>query len=156
MYGEAARDALSNYLQSRTWDVMFTATFASRVRYPRQAVEKTQRIIPVCRKTFVVAEPHRLGGYHTHGLVEFNAIGDFDRVAGNLLDNLRRVGYSRVETVRSVGAVSAYCTKYLTKTLGDWDFTGGRLAWNFNVDRSSPLNVKFYPVGVLTNGQKAL
>lgn len=131
----STRAALSDFVGQRSWDVMFTATFATKCRYPRQAIETTLRDIPVCRKYFIAAEPHRLGGYHTHGLIEFNGGADFDHAAGYVQDHMRKRGYARVEEVRSVGAVSAYVCKYMTKTLGDWDIGGQRIHWKNNLVR---------------------
>lgn len=74
-------------------------------------------------RAFMAAEPHRLGNWHVHGL--FRLPGCADTAIDTVKADFKRLGWSRVESVRNYGAVSSYCSKYLTKDrMCDWDLYG--------------------------------
>lgn len=129
---------LSNWIQTYTWDYFITIT----TRRPRRDAIALMRDIweeltlpenqywsnpdklhLPCRgflacETF--AYSHNL---HCHGLIAGIPHALYlPRVIQKPLDH--RFGRSRVESVKSVGKVSSYCSKYVTK-LGDGD------NWNF-------------------------
>jgi hypothetical protein len=141
-----SQEALSEYLQGYAWDAFITGTFKRQIHHPRQAmglVYSKLKIIPVTfasvyeeplpyvpttwvRRTFLAAEPHKLGGWHCHGLIEFfhREPGDTEGLILEARGQLGSLGWSRVEAMRNIGGVAGYCSKYLTKELGDYDFYG--------------------------------
>lgn len=120
---------LASYLQQKQWDVIITGTFAKRENHPHTAIEKVYNKLPFSRKAFLAAETHRLGGYHVHGLVEFSENFDKFESIAIATENLSKNGFCKVDLIDSPRAVSAYCTKYVTKELGDYEFFGKKYAW---------------------------
>lgn len=125
--------SFSTFLTSRKWHAMFTATFAVQQKYPHTAIEMVSHRLPFYRKAFIAAELHKLGGYHCHGLVEFSHLvsGDMDALCTNTVTSLKRGGFCTVAPIRDTNAVSAYCTKYITKEMGDYEFFGSSMAWRY-------------------------
>lgn len=111
--------------QAMTWVYdrlkLVPVTFAS-------AYEKPLPYVPVTwvRRCFLAAEPHYLGGWHCHGLIEFfhREPGDTEALILQARGQLASLGWNRVEAMRNIGGVAGYCSKYLTKELGDYDFYG--------------------------------
>lgn len=128
---ETTRQAYSDFIGSRSWDVFFTATFAARVNHAHTAVEMVAHKLYEhgLQRAVVMAESHRLGGYHCHGLFKNPSLETLDTTAGSIQDDLRKLGFCRVEPVRNTGAVSVYLTKYLTKHCADYEFYGDRRDW---------------------------
>jgi hypothetical protein len=144
-----AMDSLTNFLCGYPWDAFVTQTFKHRVMFQRQALKRvsdrmTSIVWPV-RRAFLATEEHYLGGYHVHGLLEFEHrdAGDartvslatynirvgLESVETPMLVNiarerLARLGWCRVEEVKLIGGVAGYCAKYLTKEVSDYDFYG--------------------------------
>ncbi len=125
--------AYAEYLQSQRWDAVVTVTFKNHQRYARKALELSVREIRPFNKLFLAAEEHLLGGYHCHGLIEWNdrdtALfdGKFVRTSKHL--DLNRLGFNRVDHIRNAKAVSAYCTKHVVKSMTDYEFFGRPDAW---------------------------
>lgn len=144
-----AMGELGAFLQLYAWDAFITDTFKHRVMFPRQAMNRvwarlSSSVAPI-RRAFIAGEEHRLGGWHTHGLVEFEHSGcndalvvlpsgeewDLGREVGEtpalIMEHRRRLGalgWCRVQEVRAIGGCAGYCSKYLTKEVGDYDFYG--------------------------------
>lgn len=121
-----AKEALSTYLQGKVWDAYFTVTFQRPANYARLAIDRVAKALYPVRKAFVAAEPHKLGNYHVHGIAEFH---DADTDADRVLAKFQKLGFSTMQIARSNGAVSTYCSKYITKELGDYEFLGYADDW---------------------------
>lgn len=129
------RTALAGYLEGQHWDAFFTATFAKHQRYSATAIDMVQRnlMLPRLRpvKAFIAAEQHMLGGWHCHGLLEFPETKHHDAMVGFQRNNLKPLGFNKVDVVSDVGAASMYLSKYLTKDdwHGDWRMVGRKKFW---------------------------
>lgn len=130
---EASRQALKAYLERQPiWDAFFTVTFRHTHKFPWQAITDTAKALhrsAHIARCFIAAEQHYLGGYHTHGLVAFLPVidgspRDYDTQMGFTKSAFNRLGWSSLSHPRSVGGVTAYCAKYLTKQTVEWDFYG--------------------------------
>lgn len=123
------RRALASWLQSQEWDYFFTIT-CRRERRDRLALlrdvkgeldEKSYH-----GRGFIAIEPHFNGGIHAHGLVYNHpqaVVGDYAHNAGDFwYSSFQKFGRSRFSTVKSVESVSAYCAKYVTKKICEWDY----------------------------------
>lgn len=147
---QSARKSLAGFLQSRTWDAFFTATFSKPANSPSLAVERVLRAMPHCSRAFIAAEPHRLGNFHAHGLVYNHAEDMSLALAEHYLDsfthNIKRYGWSSVTAVREQGAVANYCAKYITKDMSDWRMLGDRDAWHKGVLPSPGIDKVFLAI----------
>ena len=130
---KAARDALGQYLSEYPWDAFFTITAPGKFRYPTQALRVGVNAVSSYPRGFVGAEPHRLGGWHAHGLVFTGAEpGSKVGVLGSLGEYLTRRsgGFCEVSPARDIDAVCSYVAKYVSKgELGEWSLTG---SWGWN------------------------
>lgn len=117
------RNAWADFLQKTPWDYFITATFRDplpqhRVATSLRSVGKTlKRYKPGA--VFLGAEQHESHFYHIHGLYRQGLVN----VPASFLwqDLFTTYGRAKVEIIRSVDDVSAYCTKYVTKKLADYD-----------------------------------
>lgn len=133
-----ARTSLAGFLQQYTWDAFFTATFSKPANTPSLACDRVLRAMPYCTRAFVAAEPHKLGNYHAHGLIYANperlSLAGAEHVLDSFTSNLKRYGWSSVSAIRDKGAVSNYCSKYITKDMSDWRMIGDRDGWHQGLD----------------------
>ena len=127
-----AKEALSDFIQTYPWDFFFTATFKHRLNFPISAVSKVANMVSTAGRSFIVAEQFILGGMHTHGLIWCEGSDLESRNIDRLLAvekarydvSLHKLGWSRVEYVENIGGSAGYCSKYLMKSTGDWNFYG--------------------------------
>ncbi len=135
------RESLRDYLEKQNWDLMFTATFSKPARYPNVAIDRVDRYLnePVLRPTkmFVAAEPHYLGNWHCHGLIELprrqdgELFYDIDVMNNWQKNTLNRLGFNVCGEVGDQSACSNYLSKYLTKedNRADWKIFGRKKFW---------------------------
>lgn len=118
-----ARSAMANWLQLQHWDSFFTVTFKHPQRFPFTAISKTASEFRsdlglYTPRLFIAAEPHESGMWHTHGLVYGEWFQDTETkklILATQKANLNRLGWSRIEPIKSVGGATGYVSKYLTK-----------------------------------------
>jgi hypothetical protein len=119
-----ASETLSLYLRQQPgWDAFFTVTFASPIRFPWTAIDKTAKALlrgTHIGRAFVAAEQHLSGNWHTHGLASFTplldgAFHDYDLQMSFALKSFNKLGWSSVSNPRTVGGCTGYCAKYLNK-----------------------------------------
>jgi len=124
------REAWSSWLAGLGFQAFYTQTYADPCHYPRLAIERGWRVIRTLAVryevdvfAFLVAEEHRNGTYHCHGLVRTSPVGVLA-----LKDSLRWIwllgsewGLCRFESIARVGGVTGYVAKYLTKRICDYD-----------------------------------
>ncbi len=131
----AASD-LADFLAWQNWDSFFTSTFKVRQRYSATAIDKVIRVLREPRlrpcKAFIAAEQHLLGGWHTHGLLEYphsHWSESMDRFAATTLQAL---GYNMVSQTKNMQACATYLSKYITKDEfhGDWRMIGRKKFWD--------------------------
>lgn len=135
------REALRDLLSEQRWDAFFTSTFARPQRYSHTAIDKVERALSTPRlrpvKMFIAAEPHYLGNWHCHGLIELPRDGSGNLFHGEDIlafqkNNLSQLGFNKVDIVDSINACSLYLSKYLVKDEwhGDWKMTGRKKFWS--------------------------
>lgn len=127
--------AWSEFLNRFEYDCFFTLTYREPAQSAMLAIDRASRLLgkfydnldrPL--NAFVVAEQHRNGSYHAHGLLELKGL---DREADVMLCRaLWQAGYDkfglcRFELVRDGGQVRNYVSKYLVKRVADHRFIGG-------------------------------
>lgn len=121
---------LRAYLGTQYWDSFFTATFKRPIKHPGTAIVKTAAALSPdeanLARAFIAAEQHQSGAWHTHGLVCWK--GD-DPLRWNLEAaiakyRLDKLGWSTLGSPRSVGGVTGYCSKYITKKVSEWMIYG--------------------------------
>ncbi|MCS7352438.1 MAG: hypothetical protein RMM10_13215, partial [Anaerolineae bacterium] len=125
--------AWAEFLVRFNWEIFYTQTFQDPVGYPRLAMERLVGVVrSFCLRygvgvlVFVVAEEHKLGSYHAHAILSSLS----PRSLLSLKDSLRfiwllgteRYGIARAESIDSIGGVTGYITKYMTKRMADYDF----------------------------------
>ncbi|MBI5304883.1 MAG: hypothetical protein HY868_22305 [Chloroflexi bacterium] len=115
-------------------DAWFTLTFRDGASSAELAVDRTIALLrQACKEikldcnAFVVAEQHRNGTFHSHGMMRLGALSqEFER---EILQHFWRVamekyGRNRFTRIANGNAVGYYVAKYLTKNLADWRFVG--------------------------------
>jgi hypothetical protein len=126
------REAWADWLRNFDWQAFYTQTFSDPVRYPRLAMDRAWRVVRslagrygVGVRAFLVAEEHKLGTYHAHGLVMTFPV-PLLQLPGSLIFvwqlGIERYGICRFEDVRGIGGVAGYVAKYITKRVADYDF----------------------------------
>jgi hypothetical protein len=126
------REAWADWLRSFGWQAFYTQTFSEPVHHPRLAMDRAWRVVRslsgrygVGVRAFLVAEEHKLGTYHAHGLVMTFPIPVLE-LPGSLIFawqlGIERYGICRFEDIRQVGGVAGYVAKYITKRIADYDF----------------------------------
>lgn len=142
-------EALGKWLEEHQWSYFFTFTtrYEMSLKQARTLTERTWKAwkvrVPGCQRMFWVAEEHKKGGYHIHGLLHISRpdtddpwiksysernewiglVDAYQNAAGfgtnaEAFDGWHR---NKIETFRGVKAIK-YCVKYLTKACSDWDF----------------------------------
>jgi hypothetical protein len=126
------RDAWAEWLQSFGWQAFYTQTFSDPIRHPRLAMDRAWKVVRslagrygVGVRAFLVAEEHKLGTYHAHGLVMTFPVPVLE-LPGSLVFvwqvGIERYGICRFEDIKQIGGVSGYVAKYITKRVADYDF----------------------------------
>lgn len=121
-----ATTALSDWLQSMHWDYFFTVTHRREVRDTIYHTNKLgQRLVSLTgvAKVFLATEHGNLSpnSIHHHGLISVQ--GDYARNASDLWRwSFNRYGRSAFSPIESVGNVSGYCSKYISKGLSEYGF----------------------------------
>jgi hypothetical protein len=126
---EAARAGWVKFLAARRYDCFFTMTFQSAARSSDAALHRAEmfltRYFSGRREkvsAFIVAEPHQLGHYHIHGLLDSH--GSFQLRRALWAAGKNRHGRCRFEPLRNGEAVQAYVTKYCLKESAAWLMVG--------------------------------
>ena len=125
------RDAWVEFLSKFGFQGFYTQTFADPIRFPRLAMDRGWKVLRslagrygVGVRAFLVAEEHKLGTYHTHGLVMTYPVPLLE-LPGSLKFTwsfgFERYGLCRIEDIKSVGGVCGYVSKYITKRVADYD-----------------------------------
>jgi len=129
-YTREERHALSEWLQVFPWVYFLTVTFRwwARPEQAQQHFEYIRRALAWSHpeRLFLGAELHIKGDLHVHGLLGFGpgayvAGFGYPRATDIWTPLFERFGRSKVEAVRDKSAVAAYCTKYVTKELTDYN-----------------------------------
>lgn len=129
-YTREERYALSEWLQGFPWVYFLTVTFRwwARPEQSQQHFEYIRRALAWSHpdRLFLGAELHIKGDLHVHGLLGYGPGAHVDgfgypRATDIWAPLFERFGRSKVETVRDKLAVTAYCTKYVTKELTDYN-----------------------------------
>ena len=126
------QNAWAYFLEKFSFDCWFTLTFKKPAQSGILAIDRTIRLIETVSKkakikvsAFVVAEAHKNGTYHAHGLMRLGALSvELERM---LLKMFWEIGvdlYGRnsLALVRDSAAVRVYVSKYLTKQPADHRF----------------------------------
>lgn len=129
-----ARDSLSSYLQSRDWDYFITVTtrkpWHDAIALNREAYSKLNGITAI-ERAFLCTEPYYVrSGVHLHGLVKADKkYVEFIPTQRIWQGLFTRFGRSKVELVHNLEQVTGYCSKYVTKSQGDYYFWGRKELW---------------------------
>jgi hypothetical protein len=123
-----------NLLTQLNFDVWFTLTFRDSASSAGLAIARTVRLLKsACKEihlecnAFIVAEEHRNGTYHAHGLMRVRALSqEFEQ---DILRHLWQRAYDKYgrNSFTPIGkwdAVGHYVAKYLTKDFSDYSFVG--------------------------------
>mgnify|MGYP000650149894 CR=1 FL=1 len=140
-----------NFLSAYPWQVFFTQTYEDQPKYARLAIDRTWRVWRVVQIryklehmfVFSVAEQHKGGAYHAHGLAmgEPNLLTLPNSLLFMWLLGREKYGICRYESLQRIGGVVGYVSKYLVKRPAvEWDFFGD-VAWakNVKLDKKSKL-----------------
>lgn len=129
-----ARDGLAESLRSMPWDYYFTVTtrkpWHDAIALSREVYHKLNELTAV-ERSFIATEPYYLrSGVHAHGLVKTDVKYMSFVPTGTIWCGLfNRFGRSSVDLIRSSADVSMYCSKYVTKSTGDYFFWGRKEFW---------------------------
>lgn len=123
-----------NVLSQLGFDVWFTLTFRDGASSAGLAIARTIRLLKsACKEihlecnAFIVAEEHRNGTYHAHGLMRVQALSkEFEQdILRHLWQRaLDKYGRNSFTPIGKRDAVGYYVAKYLTKDLADYCFVG--------------------------------
>lgn len=116
---EKTRQDYAQWLSSQEWT--YFATFTFRGTYSpdgaRRAASRFFKPFRTLELGVLFIESGRLyGKVHLHGLLRFDPIIRAGSIWAEWVDTY---GAARVETIRSVTAVSNYVSKYITKSMKD-------------------------------------
>lgn len=136
---EERKAAYCDYLQGFRWDYMATITFRGVRRDSIHAVKQvysTLRETGFVNRAFLISEPHTTGFIHYHGLL-FDGKPRTDRECTAIARYLKagvsnEFGFSHVNKIRDMRAVTGYCTKYVLKGLED-DAVDYQFLGNWNI-----------------------
>jgi len=132
------QEAYADWLASKHWDYFLTVTSRTQRTNAKLFLDRVWSKLHYdhgATKAFLVAEPHQAtGNLHVHGICADNPHGsrlDLPWVVYNTM--FRTFGRSKIDLVRSHEDVSAYCSKYVTKTRGQdhYEFYGTKTAWKY-------------------------
>lgn len=125
-------DQWVEFLKAREYDTFFTLTFRDPASSEDCALDRAARFLTSAFKllhipcsSFIVAEPHRLGNYHVHGLFRLGAL---DPESSKLIMSAlwksawELYGRNRFEPVRDADRVRGYVAKYLVKNSSHYRF----------------------------------
>lgn len=129
-----------NFLEPFGFDVWFTLSFdEKKILRPQTAGLALDRTVRLLRKAckgvdiecnaFVIAEPHKGGTYHTHGMMRLDTLGkEFETI---FLRHFWQVafeiyGRNRFSRIECDSAVRYYVAKYVTKRAfeTEWQIIG--------------------------------
>jgi len=122
--------AWAGFLERFNFDTWFTLTYREPAQSAILAVDRAVRLVKtVCKRlkisvaVFIVAEQHRNGSYHCHGLMRLDALPG--HLAANVLTAFWSIaldlfGRNSFAGVKDSTAVRTYVSKYLTKQPADW------------------------------------
>jgi hypothetical protein len=120
----------AEFLQEQGYDCFFTVTFRDPAHSPEAAIWRAKTFLiryfeGRCErvKAFIVAEPHELGFYHVHGLLDSH--GSFELRRSLWSHCFNRHGRCRFEPFESSEAVAVYVMKYCVKQSSSWEMIGG-------------------------------
>jgi hypothetical protein len=123
-----------NLLAHLNFDVWFTLTFRDSASSAGLAIARTVRLLKsACKEihlecnAFIVAEEHRNGTYHAHGLMRVCALSkEFEQdILRHLWQcALDKYGRNSFTPIGKRDAVSHYVAKYLTKNFADYRLVG--------------------------------
>ncbi len=127
------RSAWVEFLGRFSWEIFYTQTYMTPVKYPRLAMDRLSRVLrsfciryDVSLVAFVVAEEHKLGSYHAHSILAALSSPSLLSLRNSLkflyLLGSERFGMCRAVSIQSIGGVVGYVAKYLTKFPADYDF----------------------------------
>lgn len=116
------REALAQWLKTLDWNYFVTVTFRreQHPRYPISSILAVQKTLSAFRPAllFLGAEASPSRYWHVHGLLaESRLITSTSDIWRSLFE---RHGQSKVERIKSKERVAGYCSKYISKNLGDW------------------------------------
>ncbi len=143
-------ESMASWLMGQQWTFFFTFTtrYESSSANTRKVMERTiskWNLAADYVKVFWVMEKHQHRGFHTHGLLDWSgllcegscnaqirhawtqAIAGFQKSAGWGHSDTSEDGWhrNRLEICdnNNSHAAAAYCAKYLTKSVSDWDIS---------------------------------
>lgn len=118
---DSRQEAFTTWLKTYNWDYFFTTTFRSRRREPYYALKNVYRVLKTQNvvRAFLVAEPHKSGDLHLHGLLSGpTGLREGEMYLPWYIETTLShfFGYSKVEMCNSQEAVAGYCAKYVMKS----------------------------------------
>lgn len=134
--GEELRSAWVTFLGKYAFDSWFTLTYRNPAQSSILAIDRAAKlVIRVCKHlklnlgAFIVAESHRNGSYHCHGLMRLGAASK--EMDAMILRTFWQIGFNMYgrcsfDLVRDPDAVTQYVSKYLTKGFTDHRFLNVR------------------------------
>lgn len=124
------REMISRY----GFDCFFTLTFKYPAQSPELAIDRAKSLLTEFYNSaggtvaaFVVAEEHKLGTYHAHGLLRLGVSNPYTKALYcDALWSLAklRCGLSRFEVIRELDKCESYITKYILKDIADYRWVG--------------------------------
>lgn len=125
------QDGWVKFLEPMGFDCFFTITYRLPARSWTSAIWRAKKFLiryysgrGERARAFIVAEPHELGHYHVHGLLDTHGSFELRRHLWAACKN--RHGICRFEPLDDKEAVRIYVTKYCLKESSAWDLIGIR------------------------------
>jgi len=125
-------DSWVELLDKKKFDCFFTLTFREPASGSILAIDRGQRLLRYYFKSlkfpldaFIVAEQHKSGLYHVHGLLKIPRMMETN--VDMFLTGLWKIGYEKFgrcsfQKIVDPERVRKYVAKYLLKDGGDWRF----------------------------------
>lgn len=125
---QVIQEAYSEYLQSYKWDFFYTITtrnkYGSDITLQR-SIERWAANSHVRRAFVAIENGKATGRLHSHGLIKMAGPGNYPEFSPVLWKSaFDRFGRSTIEPIRALGDVSSYCSKYVLKGRGEYNFFG--------------------------------
>jgi hypothetical protein len=134
-------EAWSSWLQGKTYDAFWTQTFKIEAVYPGQALQRGVRLLRKFHKSwhkrykvpcrpvaFLACEPHVLGSFHIHALVQLpTCLSPSERssfVCEMWLMAKDMHGRNAIGPIRNLNDTIEYASKYVSKSGCDWIILG--------------------------------